>query len=333
MKKRHTFLLILALIGLVLFTGCGPKPDPEPVDTTYKPNVKSAMVGTYTITPTWIPFSEPVIAKEYFDNQIAVSSSGQLFILDGNTLTEYALNGESYTMGTRLDLDKESSFMSRDNTDTLWISPGISSIIGVKNMQQTVQSTVKDYLAIAPDGSWGLTHWVSNPIQRVTNVDGNLSAEPWAFTPPLEGSTLGIISDIAITDTHVMIAGKVDEEERIAIYDYNGNLQALLGNTEIGNPDSLGSVTGMVETSNGFVAIDGNMRSIIFWTPDFQVIGNLKPDEVLGTDYPWLSDLVLQPDGSLLVAAAQDQVMPEGYELKEGEDEPTEILIFKLTGF
>lgn len=46
------------------------------------------------------------------------------------------------------------------------------------------------------------------------------------------------------------------------MYDLSGVLQTKLGGTEFGEDDSLGSVTAVVETANGYMALDGNMRTV-----------------------------------------------------------------------
>jgi hypothetical protein len=37
-----------------------------------------------------------------------------------------------------------------------------------------------------------------------------------------------------------------------------------LGNQEYGGDQSLGSITDVVETENGFIGLDGNMREMLF---------------------------------------------------------------------
>ena len=75
-----------------------------------------------------------------------------------------------------------------------------------------------------------------------------------------------MINDVEISDSHVMVAGNTAADNRtmIIVYDLNGNQFLELGGAESGNPDYLGSITGMAETENGFVAIDGNARKIQF---------------------------------------------------------------------
>ena len=71
--------------------------------------------------------------------------------------------------------------------------------------------------------------------------------------------------------------------------------------------DKLGSITGMAETENGFVATDGNMREIQFWAKDGTHIGAISTDDIFGVSYPWLEDMQLLDDGSLLIMVTQER--------------------------
>ena len=123
-----------------------------------------------------------------------------------------------------------------------------------------------------------------------------------------------------------MVAGKIAAEDgntKIIVYDYDGNELLELGGTDFKDPDKLGAITGMAETENGFVAIDGNMREIQFWAKDGTHLGAVSTDEIFGVSYPWLEDMQLLDDGSILILLTQER-----------EDESAdELMFFRLTGF
>ena len=135
-----------------------------------------------------------------------------------------------------------------------------------------------------------------------------------------------MLQDVAVTDQHILVAGNLADESadtKIAVYDSEGNQRMLLGGSEISDPDCLGWITGMVETANGFMAADGNMRRLYFWSKDGNFIGVIQVKDLLGTDYPWLEDMQLMEDGSVLLALTQER-----------EDESAdELMLFRLTGF
>ena len=98
-----------------------------------------------------------------------------------------------------------------------------------------------------------------------------------------------------------------DGGTKIIVYDYEGNQLLELGGADIGSPDRLGSITGMAETENGFVAADGNMRKIQFWAKDGTHVGAISTDDIFGVSYPWLEDMQLLDDGSLLILLTQQR--------------------------
>ena len=96
-----------------------------------------------------------------------------------------------------------------------------------------------------------------------------------------------------------------------------------LGGEDISSKDKLGSITGMAETENGFVAADGNMREIQFWAKDGTHIGAISTDDIFGVSYPWLEDMQLLDDGSLLIMLTQER----------DDGSANELMFFRLTGF
>ena len=135
-----------------------------------------------------------------------------------------------------------------------------------------------------------------------------------------------MLDDVEISNQHILVAGKIAAEEdntKIIVYDYEGNQLMELGGADISDPDKLGSITGMAETENGFVAIDGNMRSIQFWDKEGVHVGVVRTEDIFGTDYPWLEDMQLLDDGAVLIMATQER--------EDGS--ANELMLFKLTGF
>jgi hypothetical protein len=83
------------------------------------------------------------------------------------------------------------------------------------------------------------------------------------------------------------------------------------------------SITGMAETENGFVAADGNMREIQFWAKDGTHVGAISTEDIFGVSYPWLEDMQLLDDGSLLIMLTQER----------DDGSANELMFFRLTGF
>lgn len=298
------------------------------------PQLKEQKIGKYTIVPTQVPFEESNAVTGIMDHQF-VKTGNTLYHLYKNTLNKYEYNASGLKFVSTMELDDEYEHLSTDKSGMLYLSPGLSPVIGIKNDKQVLQTDVNGYLAMHPDGKWGISYWVATDTQKITNKNGELTSEPWILTGINDDSKrkgiFKMVDEVEVTDSHIMVSGTEAAENgnvKVAIYDAKGydtkgKQPMVLGSNEIGEPDSLGSITGMVETENGFVAADGNMRKIIFWTKKGKVVGAVDVKEMFGTDYPWLEDMQLLEDGSILVALTQER----------DDDSSDELMFFRLTGF
>ena len=112
-------------------------------------------------------------------------------------------------------------------------------------------------------------------------------------------------------------------QETVWVFDTAGNQQFEFGNVEFSENGSLGSITDVVETANGFIAFDGNMRSILFYGGDGNLLATADDQELFGTSYPWISSATVMPDGSVLVALSEGRA----------DDSADELLLYRLSGF
>lgn len=294
-----------------------------------QPELKEQMAGTYTIVPEYIPFEEPQGVMQIMDHKF-VKQGNQIFHLQENKLDTYECTGNELKFVSSLKLDEDFEYLSADKEGMLYLSPGIWTVIGVKDGQKAMQTTITGDLAMHTSGAWGISFWANSDTQKITNQGGNLTSESWILTDLNDDASrkgpFSLLDDVEVTDDHIMVAGKVATEDgntKIVVYDYDGNQLLELGGTEISDPDSLGAITGMVETENGFVAIDGNMREIQFWAKDGTHIGAISTEDIFGVGYPWLEDMQLSDDGSILILLTQER--------EDGSAD--ELMLFRLTGF
>lgn len=229
-----------------------------------------------------------------------------------------------------MELERDCEYLSGDNSGMLYLSPGIQDVIGVKDGKKVLQTTIDGDLNMHPSGEWGISFWVNSDTQKIANQGGNLTTEPWILTglnkDEERKGLFSMIDDVQITNSHIMVAGSMAAEEegtKIVVYDYDGNQLLKLGGDDISSPDKLGSITGMAETENGFVAADGNMREIQFWAKDGTHVGAISTKDIFGVSYPWLEDMQLLDDGSLLILLTQQR--------EDGS--ANELMFFRLTGF
>ena len=66
-----------------------------------------------------------------------------------------------------------------------------------------------------------------------------------------------------------------------------------------------------------------NDQRIQFWAKDGTHIGAISTDDIFGVGYPWLEDMQLLDDGSLLILLTQ----------KRNDESANELMFFRLTGF
>ena len=297
----------------------------EPVE----PVLTEQMVGFYTIVPEYIPFKEAQGVMQIMDHQF-VKHDDQVYHLLENKLDTYKYSESGLEFVSSMELERDCEYLSGDNSGMLYLSPGIQDVIGVKDGKKVLQTTIDGDLNMHPSGEWGISFWVNSDTQKIANQGGNLTAEQWILTglnkDDERKGPFSMIDDVQITNDHIMVAGSMAAEDggtKIIVYDYEGNQLLELGGADIGSPDRLGSITGMAETENGFVAADGNMRKIQFWAKDGTHVGAISTDDIFGVSYPWLEDMQLLDDGSLLILLTQQR--------EDGS--ANELMFFRLTGF
>lgn len=296
----------------------------------FQPVLTEQMVGTFTITPEVVPFEESRWVMDIMEHRFC-KQGDQLFHLCTDELTTYDYTAEGLTLVSSTKLERDCEYIADGGDGMVYISPGLSPVFGMKDGQKVMESTVKYDLAMHPSGTWGLTFWVTSDTQKVTVQNGVMTAEPWILTDLSKDDArqgpFTMIKDMEITENHIMVAGSVKKDDgtknRIIVYDLQGNQQLELGSDESSEPGYIGSITGMAETANGFVAVDGNMRRIHFWNKEGIALGSIKASDIFGTDYPWLEDMQLLEDGSLLVMLTEERA--------DGSSD--ELMLFRLTGF
>ena len=294
-----------------------------------EPVTSPVMVGSFTITPEYIAADEPLVLNDIMRSQIAVVGDS-IYAVTNSEMIEllFAADKQGVTLNRSEMLDTTYEHMTRDNAGNLYLSPGLGEIVVMQGFDKVFQSSLKYDLAIHPSGTWGITSWVGSDTMKVTVGDGVMSAEPWVLTnlnkDAERNGAFSMISQIEVNENHVMVAGKHVEAngEAIVIYDTAGAELFMLAKTEA-ERTGLGSITGIVETPNGFLATDGNMRDIILWNKTGEFIGSINVKELLGASYCWLEDVQRLEDGSIIVAISQ----------RREDASAEELAFFRLTGF
>lgn len=275
----------------------------------------SVMVGTYTLNSQWLPITDCIVTKETFDHAAAVTGDQAFLLVDG-ALKRYDYDGTSLKFAEDIALDAEYEGICADTTGTIWLSDFMEPLISWKDGAQTASYNGPDYVAMHPSGTWGIS-WFSGPeCEKVTLSGGAVATAPIVF------KEVDIISHLLVDENHIYVSGSSvsDGKHRVFVYDTAGNLQLTLADSDGG---SLGSITFVTETANGYLALDGNMREVVLWTKDGTYIGAADDSDLFGTSYPWFCGGAKLADGSILAIMTEDRA----------DESAMELVAFKLSGF
>jgi len=278
----------------------------------------SQMSGEYTVSADWLKFSDPVITDDIFSGRIAAYGNTVYVLLDGK-LKEYSREADGIKFVKDLPVNDDNyKYMSIDENGVLYLSGFMTDLISIKDGQKALSLSGTSYVTMDSSGTWGISWFPGSAPKRITISNNTLQMTDWNIAETT------LISSVSISKNHIFVAGSgADKQHYVFVYDLNGSLQMTLGGKEIGQADALGSVTSVIETANGFMAFDGNMRTVVLWKADGTVIGAIKAEELFGTNYPWMSDALLLPDGNILSCMCQER----------DDESADELLIYSLSGF
>ena len=307
---------------------------PLPEDgARYEPVTAAAAMGTAEIKAKWLKSDTPIILDSIFYNQILLSGE-RLYVLTGNVLGAYIVKEDKLVpdasfAGGRMTLPDKYEYLAQGEDGILYVSQGMFNILAIKDAAVFKDNALSGDLTMHPSGKWGISFWVNADPMLVKASGGELTGEPWVMSslsdPEKRQGRFSSISCAAISDTRIYVAGtdaKEGDAQRVGVYDLSGTELFTFGNTDWMADDALGSVTGIVETANGILILDGNSRAFKLFSLEGEFLGQVECDALLGTDYPWLSAMVRGGDG-VLAAAAQGRKDESG----------DELLIFHVSGF
>lgn len=279
---------------------------------------KSAMGGTVTLSSEQLPLAESLIVDDIFSGRIAVSGSDVYVLLD-KALHVYSFDGSSLTYSNTITLDDDYKEMTSCEDGIVYLSNFGSDLIGIQNGTVVCSYADTKYVAMHPSGSWGISYFTSNEVEKISISDGIKTAEPMTL------AEIKMINSVSINQNHILISGSsvANEEHAIFVYDFDGNLLLTLGDKDFGEPDSLGSVTCVIENENGYFALDGNMRSIMLWNSNGEFISEIDDSDLFGTNYPWMSAAAALSDGSKLIGMTEERT----------DKSADEFVIFHVSGF
>jgi len=273
-------------------------------------------VGDFTLYAQQLPFSASLTTWETFDHSICIAPDGTYISNDG-TVSFYNFDGEIFHCLYELDFGSEYLYMDAADDGSIWLSDFMSPLINFKDGAISAAYEAPAQVAMHPGGSWGISWFYENTVNRLSFADG------MAYQEDIVLPELSSVSYITVDGKgNIFVAGYSAEDNghRVYVYDYDFNLKTVLSDEE---DEGLGSVTFAAETDNGYLILDGNMRWIVIYDKQGNWLGACNDGDIFGTWYPWFCDAQQLDDGSIICIMTDDR--PDG--------SATELVAFRLSGF
>ena len=281
----------------------------------------TATAGNFEVTSRLFKMSDPYITHEVFAHSIAYADSS-LYILSENVIRKYAIGEAGIELTEEYPLDNDYKRITSTEDGRLFLSGFTKPLVEWKDGEIIQEySGDADYICMDPTGSFGISYFTSgDKTAKVTLSGDTLNVTPMPF------NEVGTIMHINVSKDHIFVCGSSSDEEekghKIFVYDTDGNFQMKLQKNEDAS-FGLGSITFVADTDNGFMGMDGNMRSVEFWDKDGNYVGAVKDKDLFSTKYPWFCDSVLTPEGSIY------SVMTDERQDKSAD----EVVVFQINGF
>ncbi len=276
----------------------------------------SVTAGDFTVNSKFIPFDEYISTFETFNHSIAAVGD-KVYVLVEGELREYNYDGNKLTFTKNIELPEDNyESISSTSDGSLWLSGSMNDIICIKD--GAVVNTYEDIysLAMHPSGEWGGDYFTSNECNIVT-----FNGDTYSKTPVIFKETDTIMNlNVDKNNIYVCANAADDSGHKVFVYNKDGVLQKTLCDAE---GEGLGSVTFVTQTSNGYIAFDGNMRDVLLWNNDGTFIAEISDSDLFDTNYPWFCSSTVLSNGSILTLMTNER-----------EDKSaTELIVFNIKGF
>lgn len=335
-KIGDSLQAILDSIAYTLPQKSPPNVDPPlPEDgERYTPSPQAVPLGDKTLTAEWLKTDQSIILDSIFSNSI-LHMDNRLYALAGTTLHAYKLENGALSPapdypGGGMQLPDKYEYLSAGKDGILYASQGMFNILAIRDGAVIKVNPVSGDLVTHPSGDWGLTFWANaDPMHITADAEGGLTKKAWVLSglsdPAARKGRFSMISCVAISPDRVYVAGTdalEGDAQRVAVYDLDGNELFTFGGADWTADDAFGSVTGIIQTGDSILVMDGNYRAFKLFDLQGNFLGMADCDKLLGTDYPWLTSIVPY-EGGAVVAASQSRADGSG----------DELLLFSIKGF
>ena len=245
----------------------------------------------------------------------------RLYILDGRKLIEYTISDEAAQKDDETKLDAKFGKIDVDPYGQFYLSNDVFNIAKLENDKTLTELDSTGNLSLSKVMDFGLSFF--NGKDSIFKYPESDTEEGfWEESSDSEESykVFDSITDIEFVGNHILIGGTTDgKNQRVAVYDYEGNQLAITDNKVDGK-----GIDSMTETDSGIMV--SSVGNLSIWNSDGSEIGQTKSSEttkLFGTENPvWINKLIAMDDGSVLVLCST-----------ETKDDDYEAYLYKVWGF
>lgn len=338
MKKILT--IILTLICVVSLAACGGKTNndntintqtTDKTQQTQEPEQKAA-AEPLNPTPGSLTIGDVTLTAECIklDNPMQVPSSSRpfmavfgdlVYIGDGDkTVRKYTLTDNTLTLIKEMNISN-SNGIAVDDKGQLYADGGVfAAKIYDGDGNQVGEAAETGNISISQTEDFALTYYPGR--DAVTRISGGVTTQ-WVISglksndaSQIQGPFTGI-SAIEIVGNHVLVAGKIENEQKLVVFDTNGNELVRSSEKLFGS-----GMSAMTEAANGYITASSNTIHLI--KKDGTFIGkNTSTKSLFGVEEAvWLKKFVPMSDGSVLALCGVKRA-----------DETAEALLYRIKGF
>ncbi|MBE6686796.1 MAG: hypothetical protein E7591_06135 [Ruminococcaceae bacterium] len=264
--------------------------------------------GSVNVETKWLPIKEYISTFETFNHAVAAVDD-TVYILTEGTLKQYAFDGEALNYEKDIELpDDDFDTINKTTDGTLWICGSMGDLVCVKDGAVTQTYTGLNSVAVSPDGSWGISYFTSNACKKVTFSGGTANVSDITF------AELDMVSYIKVENDSIYVCGNAADESghKVFIYNTSGVLQKTLCDA-LG--EGMGSITYIAKTANGYIAFDGNLRTVNLWDSNGGFVDEIDDTDLFGTSYPWFCASDMLSDGSIITVMTEERADSSAEEL------------------
>ncbi len=284
------------------------------------PEPSSIDIDGYTLKADLVSLSDKLEVSDRSSLDCALFGD-RLYILDGRKLIEYTLSDDSASKEDETKLDAKFKKIDIDPYGQVYLSNDVFNIAKLEEDRTLTELDLTGNLALSKVMDFGLSFFNGkDSIFKFGDSDTEETFWQESEDPEESYKVFDSITDIEFVGNHILIGGTTDgENQRVAVYDYEGNQLAITDNKVNGK-----SIDSMTETDSGLmVSAVGNLS---IWNSDGSEIGQTKSSEttkLFGTENPvWINKLIAMDDGSVLVLCST-----------ETKDDEYKAYLYKVWGF